>query len=230
MGSAADLGLDVDVKPTYRVQRNWSGLQIRYVAQAGQYKVIPNWNVSAKVLHRLGIGADNEGNTFPMYNEFNKIIGIQRRFFNGRKCCVEGSRLGLFLAGLPKVPKQLRSATVGDAGGLKTDSTIFITEGVSDLAVLLDLGFYGIGRPSCNTGEELIVKWLSVNKVAKDTPIVIIADNDPPGIAGANKLRSRLYSDNRRTNVTVVPRGKDLRAYRDAVGKNECRQWLESLF
>jgi len=229
MGSAADLGIDIDVKPTYRVQQNWTSLQIRYVAQVGQYNVIPNWNVSAKVLHRLGVGVDDEGNTFPMYNEFNKIIGIQRRFFNGRKCCVEGSRLGLFLPTLPRVPKQLRSATVGDAGGLKMDSTIFITEGVSDLAVLLDLGFYGIGRPSCNTGEELIVKWLSVNRIPESTRIVIIADNDLPGVAGADKLRSRLSSDNRRSYRTVAPRGKDLRAYRDAVGKDECRQWLEGL-
>jgi len=49
-------------------------------------------------LNHLHCGWDGKkAFTFPMRNGNNEIIGIQRRFSDGKKIDVEGSRLGLFI-------------------------------------------------------------------------------------------------------------------------------------
>ena len=58
-----------------------------------------NLGVSIKTLYSFSIGYDGVAFTFPFRNPSGVVIGEQRRFPNGMKCCVEGSNLGLFLAG-----------------------------------------------------------------------------------------------------------------------------------
>ena len=88
--------------------------------------------VSTESLVRLGVGWDGEAWTFPMVNAYRRIIGILRRFPDGRKLCVKGGRAGLFIpAGLP------------DAG------EVLICEGPTDAAALITIGFDAVGRASC---------------------------------------------------------------------------------
>ena len=118
---------------------------------------------------------------FPMRDGDNKIIGIRLRNSAGDKWAVTGSRQGIFipLAGCP-MPYGIA----------------YLPEGPTDVAALLTMGLFAIGRPTCNSGNDFIkiaLKRLGIRRV------VIIADNDEikatgkrPGLDGAVKLKKEL--------------------------------------
>lgn len=107
----------------------------------------------------------------PMWDEWNECIGIQLRWADGFKKTLAGSRNGMF------VPR------------LNPQSTACITEGASDCASALSLGLYAIGRHSCSDNPMRINACLKRLRV---TQVIIIADPDTPGIAGAGKLAEAL--------------------------------------
>lgn len=150
--------------------------------------------VSAESLKRLGTGFDGRTYTFPMFNENRKIIGIRRRFLNGKKIAVKGSKNGLF------IPE-----------GLGKFGKLFICEGPTDTAAALDLGFDAIGRPNCDSRIEMTAKF------AQGRSVTIIADNDTPGIEGAKKLSKRLRLCCPAVKIIVPPDSiKDLRQWKNA--------------
>jgi hypothetical protein len=122
-----------------------------------------------KLAHDLGVDCDSlidlevgwnkpdKAWAIPMRDGDNKIIGIHLRSGDGSKKAVTGSRNGLFI---PQIEPQ---------------SPAYICEGASNTASLLTMGFYAIGRPSCNSGGEMLkvaLKRLGVSR------IVVVADND----------------------------------------------------
>ena len=166
------------------------------------------FGIHSDYLLDLSIGWDGEVYTFPTRNPDKEIIGIQRRFKDGSKCMVKGSSLGLFVS------------------CLEPQETLYITEGVSDLACLLDLGFYGIAKPSAKAGNKMVVDFIE-----KNTPknIVIICDNDDPGIKGTIEL-VRLLTFNFKLCIIVTsppPEIKDLRKWIKENGKEEVRNYLK---
>lgn len=165
------------------------------------------WDVKPTVIWECGCGWDNNAHTFPMYNQNNEVIGIQRRFPNGFKCMVEGSRLGLF------VPNTLSGGEI-----------VFIAEGVSDLCCLLDLGFEGIAKPNALVGNDLVYNWLKKHKPYWKK-VVVIADRDKAGIEGANALTLHIDSIGDRS-VVFVPAQNDLRETTGLLGKDEMRAQL----
>ena len=157
------------------------------------------WNVSPTIISELGIGWDGFAHTIPMY-ELDKIIGIQRQFTAGYKCMVSGSQLGLI------VPMTMYGGNV-----------LFIPEGASDLACLLDMGLHGLARPNALVGKELVYNWLKrYNPVYKR--IVIVADHDDAGIQGAEELANHIDSEAQRTTIWI-PTQKDLRKEIEVDGK-----------
>jgi len=114
----------------------------------------------------------------PMRDGENKIIGIHLRCDDGSKKAVLGSRNGLFI---PQIDPQ---------------TPAYICEGASNCAALLTTGYFAIGRPSCNSGGDMLkvcLKRLGIKRVA------IVADNDcvkvngtRPGQDGAKKLKKEL--------------------------------------
>jgi hypothetical protein len=161
---------------------DWEKLVMEYRDRySGQPFPVQHW-----ISEALLVGWDGEAWTFPMRNYKNEIIGIQRRFPDGFKCCVNGSMNGLF------VPQTSLA------------EPIYITEGASDLCYLLNIGRYGIGRINCRMIDE-VVDWLNHNKI-KD--VIIVADNDPPGQKGALKLANILDCF-----IWTPTKGKDLREY-----------------
>lgn len=168
------------------------------------------WNVSPTVISELGIGWDGMAHTIPMY-ELDKIIGIQRQFTAGYKCMVSGSQLGLI------VPMTMATGNV-----------LFIPEGASDLACLLDMGYHGIARPNALVGKELVYNWLRRYNPVYDL-IVIIGDNDEAGIRGAHELQDYIDSEHSRTKITIAPRCKDLREEIAWNGKEYVKNSLEKL-
>ena len=148
-------------------------------------------DVSIDSLERLCVGWDGESWTFPMRNENLKIIGIRRRFPNGKKLSVKCSSNALF------VPDGL--SNVGD---------LIITEGESDCAAALDLNFDAIGRPNCNSRIDMTCKF------ARGRKVTIIADRDRAGVKGAKKLARKLIKHCPEVMIIVPPLGiKDLREW-----------------
>jgi len=125
---------------------------------------------------------------FPMRDEWGNPCGIRLRADNGRKWAVTGSRQGIFLP------------------HTQSNCTALVCEGPTDCAAALTLGFWAVGRPSCNCGENeirLAFKRLHIQQA------VIVADNDAPGLNGAEKISMRLGVP----TVTYVPPAKDLRQF-----------------
>lgn len=164
-----------DFKPEPVVKKrpatiNWNTLNDCYIDSFLHNRIhYPPFNASLNTLQAMGTGFDSETYTFPVRNANDEIIGISRRWPDGTKGMVKGSQVGIF------IPR------------LNWDNleTLFICEGASDTATALDMGLKAIGRLSCQTGRDHIIKWC-VQK--KPTQIVIVADNDSAGITGAKIL------------------------------------------
>ncbi len=147
----------------------------------------------------------------PMRDGDNQIIGIHLRCESGEKKAVLGSRNGLFI---PQCEPQ---------------KTVYICEGASNTAALLTMGYYAIGRPSCNSGGEMLkvaIKRLSVKR------IVIIADNDQvkngrrAGQDGAKKLKRELGIP---SVIYQTPSPiKDVRQLLIKVGAETAKQMIDS--
>lgn len=152
--------------------------------------------VSFGSLRRLHVGWDGHAWTFPMTDANGTIVGIRRRFPDGRKLSVKGGREGLF------IPDAL-----SDSGPL------IICEGPTDCAALLTLELPAIGRPSCHGGVQLLCKF------CRGRGVVVFADGDDPGRVGARILAQALRLYCPAVRVVRPPSGvKDIRSWvqRDA--------------
>ena len=150
--------------------------------------------VSVGSLRRLGVGHNGAGFTFPMRDGDGRIMGLRVRYASGLKAAVKGSRNGLF------IPKDLPAECV-----------LLICEGLTDTAAALDLGFAAVGRPSCNTGTEMLIRFAGGRDVA------IVGDSDPPGRVGAEGLARALALHCASVRTLYPPDGaKDLRAWKTA--------------
>ena len=162
--------------------------------------------VSTQSLKRLRIGWDGQAYAFPMSDAEGQIIGIRRRFPDGRKLCVSGSRTGLF------IPKKLSGK-----------DTLLICEGESDTAAALDLAFSAIGRPNCTSCVDMTADFV------KGREVVIIGDNDDGGRFGVERLSDTLVLYCKDVRIVYPPEGiKDLRQWFQAgLTGNQLRQIIE---
>jgi hypothetical protein len=98
--------------------------------------------VSESSLTALSVGWSTScgAYSFPMYDCDGRTVGIRLRRPTGAKFAVRGGREGLFLRPTQAVTERL-----------------LVSEGPTDTAALLDLGFGNVvGRPSCTGGVKLI--------------------------------------------------------------------------
>ena len=147
--------------------------------------------VSARSLGRLRVGWDGAAFTFPMSDAEGRIVGIRRRFENGFKCSVRGSKSGLF------VPADLTES-----------KRLLVCEGATDTAAALDLGFNALGRPSCRGAIDMIAR------AAKGrAEVVVVGDNDEVGRQGAMELADALVLHYRVKVVFPLAGAKDLRVW-----------------
>ena len=151
------------------------------------------------------IGWDGEAYTFPMYKNRDCILGIQRRWLDGKKRMVDDSRLGLFLS-----------------VDLHPFSPCFITEGVSDMLSVSDLDFYAVGKPSALYGNNLVKEFVEYNEIER---VIILPDNDSAGIQGAGELHKMIKN----SIIYIAGKEKDIRKEIEVQGKESIKQKLESL-
>jgi hypothetical protein len=156
-------------------------------------------------LHSLGIGWTGRAWSFPMTDASGQTLGIRLRFPDGRKLAVTGGREGLFI---PSINSDAQK------------NPVFITEGPTDAAALLDMGFHQVvGRPSCTGGIKLLAALV---RDRRPDEVVIVADGDEPGERGANSLASVLVAYARVVRIIQPPSGiKDARAWLRAGGTKQ---------
>lgn len=128
---------------------------------------------------------------FPMKDATGQVIGIRLRNNEGRKWAVKGSHQGLF------IPSDYP---------FSFDGTLYVVEGPTDLAAALTLGLYAIGRPACMGQEQMISQYIRTQRARR---VVLVADNDEPGLRGAARLQSTLPI----SSCVWTPPTKDIREF-----------------
>jgi len=145
--------------------------------------------VSSHSLRRLGVGWNGWAWSFPMRDSAGVVVGIRLRKRNGEKLAVRGGLEGLFIP-----------------SGLDPAAPLFIVEGPTDCAAVLDCGLSAIGRPCCSGAVEL------TGIVAAGRPVVIVADADDAGRRGAERLAAALIVRCPDVRLIFPPNGaKDIR-------------------
>jgi len=121
-----------------------------------------NLGVPPEALRSLLVGhAEHHGTawwTIPERNEHGMVVGIQRRYLDGRKQAYPGSRRGL----------------VYDDQWAKREGPIFLVEGMSDVAACLAMGLTAIGRPSNTGGVDMLTRMLRQT----DRRIIVVGERD----------------------------------------------------
>lgn len=128
---------------------------------------------------------------FPMREPGGKVIGIRLRNDKGDKWAVRGSRAGLFIP--------------GDYSYMP-DRVLYLVEGPTDLAAAMTIGLHAFGRAACVGQESLILGYITKQKIER---LVIVTDNDDPGLNGAEKLQGMLPI----MSCVWVPPTKDIREF-----------------
>ena len=106
---------------------------------------------------------------FPMRDQNENVIGIRLRNDQGDKWAVKGSKSGLFIPG---------------EYSWFPDGICYLVEGPTDLAAAMTIGLRAFGRAACLGQETMILDYIRRNRIER---LVIVTDNDDPGIRGAEK-------------------------------------------
>jgi 5S rRNA maturation endonuclease (ribonuclease M5) len=203
---------DTNISPDCDVE----ALLHRYAEDVEWYQVVllgRQLGVSPQSLESIGVGWSDEHQayTFPMFSHQNVPIGIRLRSSDGHKWAVSGSRNGILKPRYPLFAERL--PTANSTRFTHGKSVLVVCEGESDLAVLLDWGIHdAIARPSCSGARSHIRKMCEHNTARY---VVIIADNDSPGLDGAFRLQEHLEDASIAIkSVVVLPGEADLRNWK----------------
>jgi len=129
------------------------------------------------VLRRLSVGwaGESQATSWPMRDGAGAVIGIRLRCpETAKKWAVFCSKAGLFYD-----PNAMRAPI----------RRLYACEGPTDTAALLWLGCDVVGVPSAGGGCDLLA---SLCRRIRPSEIVLMADNDGPGLAGMSKLADSL--------------------------------------
>jgi len=182
--------------------RDWAALSASYFDQGrnDRYTLSRLIGVSTFSLAALKCGWTGQCWTFPMLKSPGIVCGILRRFPDGAKLTVKGSKVGAF------VPHRI-----------VLSSPVVICEGPTDVAALLDMGIAGLGRQSCRCDMRPFASWL----YDKDLDVVVLGENDQknglwPGRDGAIHCANQLSRImDKPISAAMPPAGiKDVREWR----------------
>lgn len=152
--------------------------------------------VDTDALKAIGCAWTGTAWAFPMKNADGKMIGIRLRDESGNKWAVRGSRSGLFIPA---------------SYSFMPDGCLYLLEGPTDLAAAMTIGLNAIGRPACLGQEDMILTYIRRSRTER---LVIVTDNDEPGLRGAEKLQGMLPV----LSCVWVPPTKDIREFLNVGG------------
>jgi 5S rRNA maturation endonuclease (ribonuclease M5) len=144
-----------------------------------------------------------------MYGADMKVRGIRLRSPGGKKFAVLGSQEGVF-----RTLNQLTLKSEDPA-----TKTVYVAEGPTDTAALLQLGFTAVGRPSCTGAVNILVSIL------KELRVVIVTDADSPGRSGASILAGKLKGLVESIKI-IEPHRKDMREWVTSGATSEAVEML----
>jgi hypothetical protein len=168
-----------------KLMREWTAT----TTPAARAEFAASLGVSAPSLVAVGAAwaAPHSAWAFPMCDGYGSVVGIRLRNERG-KFAVRGSRQGIFLADVP------------------SQRTLFVCEGPTDTAAAVELGLFAVGRPNCCCGGPEIKVFARRMACSR---VVVISDNDKPGLDGARKVGGQLLLP----FAVYVPPAKDLREF-----------------
>lgn len=157
--------------------------------------------VSSATLTKFSVGWHGGAWTIPERHSDGRIIGLALRHTSGQKSFIPGGKRGLIIP----------------AGWNEQPGPVYVAEGFSDTAALIDRGLCAIGRPNADCGEMFVAGLLC----DFEREIIVVADNDPevdgrsPGKEGARKFAAKLSDDlDRPIKITTPPSEfKDVRGW-----------------
>lgn len=173
---------------------------------------ISKLDLPAQSLRQIGTAWSEERKAlaFPMYDATchngTRPIGIRLRTEDGKKFAVTGSTSGIFYP-------------YGAVQTISPFDRLYICEGPTDTVAALAMGCFAIGRASCRGGEGFV---LSVLEQLCPDEVVIVTDNDGPGVLGAKDLLRHIKQPKR----LLTPPSKDLRSFRQNGGSKELLEEL----
>lgn len=190
MDGGAVGGLDVRVKPRAQPPADFSDRWLQAFRRTTAESV-------AALAQRLGLpvpyvrmvpqGREGGAWVFPM-TDGTDVVGLKVRTEDGLKVCAKGSRLGVIVptAFMPDAPE------------------LWVTEGESDLmAAVGAFGVNAVARPGCTSCTRII------SRMAAGRHLIVLADNDGPGIDGAQRLVQACA--NAKSATVLAPPAKDVR-------------------
>lgn len=187
-----------DIKPA----KDFSELASKFQRQVNPLhlkRFATKLGVCTESLQSLGVGYDTEKKcwAFPMHDARGVVRGIRLRRSNGFQFAVKESKQGLFIP--------------SDVLAKSEVETLHVTEGASDSAALIAVGFPDVvGLPSAKNAFHLVV---DLAKKLTPCEVVIWADRDAVGRDSANKLCSKLLGFVPTVRVVLPPQqAKDVRA------------------
>ena len=159
---------------------------------------------------RVGWSADHLAWTFPTSDPAaGTTTGVRPRNPDGSKYAVKGSKDGPFIPATDPDPSEPLHACEGPTG-----TAAALTIGPANVA----------GRPSCSVGTAHAVALVRRRRPGL---VVVVADADGPGLAGAGRLAWCLVKYAREVRLVTPPAGvKDLRQW---VGAGASRRDLDEL-
>ena len=179
--------------PVVHPARDFNSVYRRYVGDVRDRRLdglALQLGVADVALVALGLGWTGRNWSFPMFDQDRQCVGIRLRTPGGRKFAERGSKEGVFLPSCP-------------LGG-----PLLITEGPTDAAAMLGLGFDVCGRPSCLGGVNFSID------LARGRDAIVVADRDEAGRRGARVLAMRLLCGSQSVRVIEPPQGfKDVREW-----------------
>lgn len=162
-------------------------------------------SVESLAMLRLGWSKHWNAYSFPMHFPSGAVSGIRYRKHDSKKFSEPKSKDGLFFR-----PESLKPECV------------FIVEGASDTAAVMDLGFQSVlGRASCRGNVEQV---LTICRRLRPTRCVLIPDNDQPGIEGAAVLTAKIEAAGGVVQTITLP--AEIKDVRQCVQSTKNAEWL----
>lgn len=202
-----------DARPGARTRRfprqhevYWDDMEWRGVGEAARHSVwrrgfAAGLGVAQSALVSLGVGYDpGRGCAVIPMRDADGTCGIQRRFTDGTKRAILGSRLGYFGMPLNELREVRSHATC-----------LLVTEGASDCMAAFTLGFLAIGRAGCKPGDRADAGALAA---CAGMHLVVVQDPDQVGRAGARAFATHAMRFARSVRLIEPPAPfEDLRAW-----------------
>lgn len=165
----------------------------RWLARAAELLGLP---VDPLDRLRVGWAPEHRATSWPMRDAIGSVIGVRLRCpTTARKWAVKGSMAGLIYdPGLLSIERPRR---------------LWIVEGPTDTAAMLSIGLDVIGVPSAGGGADLLVE---LARRLLPIEVIVVADSDGPGMAGAERLADAVMIVARVRIVSPVA-CKDARAW-----------------